>query len=310
MDPLIHIGYHKTGTTWLQRVLFTATHGFAPVRPKDVIDRAFVVPNQFAYDPATARTLVAAALEGPSAETDRVVISHERLSGFDLLGSYDARPIADRLYAAYPDGRVLIVVREQRSMMLSMYKQYLRKTGSARIDELWRERSPRELRQPVARLDTYEYHHLVAYYQRLFGPDRVAVLPYELMAGDLGAFVGAIRTFAGVGARAAPEPVRANPSVASALTGTLRRTNRFLQAVGVMPAYGAGVMSNRMDRTRLRAIRALSRRVPRRIEERATAKMRSTIDTIVGDRYAASNGVLQTLTGLDLASLGYRVPTG
>jgi hypothetical protein len=97
-EPLIHIGYHKTGSTWLQRRISSDTAlGFAQVSPRTKIDRAFIILNPFTFEPADIVERFADVLS--QAEHGAVpVISHERLSG--KQGTQDAQPIADRLAKA------------------------------------------------------------------------------------------------------------------------------------------------------------------------------------------------------------------
>ena len=49
------------------------------------------------------------------------VISHERLSGYPHSGGHDSKEIAHRLAAVFPNAKVVIVIREQKSMILSNY---------------------------------------------------------------------------------------------------------------------------------------------------------------------------------------------
>src|SRR5437764_1150862 len=118
-EPLIHIGYHKTGSTWLQQTIFRdARIGFATHETPLPVDEAFIAQNPFTVDADVARE----RFEGPVTEAaDRglvYAISHERLSGDVGTGGVDSRMIADRLVSSFPAARVLIVVREQRSMLL------------------------------------------------------------------------------------------------------------------------------------------------------------------------------------------------
>ena len=58
------------------------------------------------------------------------VVSFERFSGNPFSGGYDSKEIADRLVRVFPDARVLVIVREQRSMIVSTYKKYVREGGA------------------------------------------------------------------------------------------------------------------------------------------------------------------------------------
>ena len=307
-EPLIHIGYHKTGTTWLQRRIFAdKAFGFWRVWPKRVIDEAFVTLDPFDYEPERAASGIAPFLSDADAHGAVAVISHERLSGFDLLGSYDAPVIADRLHAAFPQGRILIVIREQRAMMLSMYKQHIKKSGTERPEQLWRQRSPRELRRPGPRLEVYEYHRLIGRYQKLFGKDRVLVLPYELLQRDPRAFVREICSHVGVPAPDVVPSVTENVGVPGAMVAALRVSNAVLRSAGLFSDLGGPIRSQRVAAVRRRAIRWLTPKIPQALSRPFDRRLAAAIERIGDGRFSQSNSVVRELTGLDLGALGYMV---
>ena len=126
-DPLVHIGFHKTGSTWLQHELFTPdSDRFFPLAPDRSVDQRKYLGKRFVRDDeryllssfdmntAAIRQAVEAVL-GKNDPGDRVpFLSYERLSGNPHAGSFDARVIAERIRAAFPDARIFIVVREQQ----------------------------------------------------------------------------------------------------------------------------------------------------------------------------------------------------
>src|SRR5215217_1431938 len=198
MRPLLHIGYHKTGTTWLQRQVFSnAEAGFSFVARPPALRSAFVVVDPFDFEPQIVRKNFEPKI-WEAQEKDLVpVLSFERLSGSPYAGGYDSRPIADRLAAAFPDARIMLVIREQTRMLVSTYKQYIRKGGAASFRQ-YITMPTGAGRMPVFRFEFLEYHRLIGYYQRLFGPEDVLVLPYELLEGGPKAFLQRIGEFAGV----------------------------------------------------------------------------------------------------------------
>jgi hypothetical protein len=126
---LIHVGYHKTGSGWLRRHFFGhpqtsfAWLGKGPERQRV---RRLVTARPFEFDAGAFRSGFEALVRPVEAGGLFPVLSLERLSGHPFSGGYDAKQIADRLAAIFPEGRVLAVLREQRSMVLSTYKHYVR----------------------------------------------------------------------------------------------------------------------------------------------------------------------------------------
>ena len=307
-DPLIHIGYHKTGSTWLQEKIFSdARLGFVKPRTPLAIDEAFVVTNPFAFD--GARTASEFASLFAEAERARAVpvISHERLSGDIDTGGIDSRAIADRLVEAFPSARVLIVIREQREMLLSVYKTDIR-FSPVTLEEKWRERTVTQRRHASPTLEYFEYHHQIAYYQQLFGPERVLVLPFEALHADPLAFVSQITKFAGLSAPTSVPDELANRSLPSALLAVNRWFNLLMVRIVGASAWAHDPLEDRkLKRGHLRVLRKASPIMPRALSRSVENGWRKRIERIVGDRFAYSNRITSDLTGLDLASLGYRV---
>jgi hypothetical protein len=297
VEPLLHVGYHKTASSWLQNKIFAdPSFGFALHQPRETVIFELVAPNPFSYDADGIRR--AFAMDA----TDRMpVISHERLSGHPLFNGYDARDIADRLACAFGGSRVLIVIRRQLDMMLSLYKHHVRLGGTERIHEVWQPRTNRELRRPTPGLDVFEYHHLIAYYQKLFGQEHVLVLPYERIRGDATSFVGDICAFVGLPRPTeVPETIE-NPSVSAGGLVVARGMNMATQVVRMRPTGEAP------KRRRLRFIRKIDRVVPKGISRSVEERWREALTGVGTDRFAESNRITSELTGLDLASLDYIV---
>ena len=49
-DPLIHLGFYKTATTWLQDKFFIPKHGYSQAYSQMDIQRLFVDPQPFRFD--------------------------------------------------------------------------------------------------------------------------------------------------------------------------------------------------------------------------------------------------------------------
>jgi Sulfotransferase family len=311
MGLLIHIGYHKTGTNWLQRRFFSdAATGYRWLgkRPGSHPVRRFVRDRPLEFDADAVR----AALEPMIAEAEQAgllpVLSFERLSGSALSGGYDSTRIADRLHQVFPAARILVVVREQRSMIVSTYKGYVQQGGAAPLEHFLEGRRSATFRVPGFDAAYLEYDRLVAYYHDLFGAENVLALPFDQFVEDGRSFVERIASFAD---RAVPATVldalpygrRENVRTTSALTlSVVRRLNQLAPSTDVNPAPvaewpAAGRLADR-----------LVRRDPlKRSSAAAEDRLRQAIDEWAGDRFAAANGRLSALLGVDLGRYGWSV---
>lgn len=301
---LIHVGYHKTGTTLLQRFVFPARAGFGFARPwpdRSRLADVFVRPSPLAYRPEPAAELVRT---GMASAGDAVpVLTHERLSGNPHAGGYDASTLARRIRRA-TDGlspRILIVVREQRSMVRSLYSQYVRAGGAMTLAAYL---APHEdVRLPGFDPVYLEYDRLIARYRQLFGPQAVLVLPYEWLRMDPVDFVGRIRVHCG--RPPLPEDTSIDaPRVNTRMTVpgifVKRQLNRLFVRDSLNPApLVPGLVSHG-------TVRRLAGLVDR-LSPGGWKRLDASIHRWVGDRYDAPNRRLEKITGLDLGALGYRV---
>jgi hypothetical protein len=300
---LIHVGYHKAASTWLQSALFGDPRtGFARVPRLEILERLVLAPP-FGFDAAAVRAAFAPALDQARAGALVPVLSHERLSGNPHSGGYDARLLADRLAECFPDARVLIVIREQRSMIASVYKQYVTEGGAQSLHRYLHPPTAGRARVPLFRFGFFEYDALIGYYQTRFGGERVLVLAFEELRHAPRAFVERVAAFAGV---AAPEEISWRPANVglSALAAALKRpANRVLVRDRLNPlgwSERAGVQV-----TLRRAVEAVERRLPAALRERCERRLAEQVAAEVGGRYRESNRRTRELTGLDLAAFGY-----
>jgi hypothetical protein len=311
---LVHIGYHKAASTWLQRELFVDRTGYRWLgkRPRSHPVRRLVRERPLEFDGADVRRAFDRLIVDAEQAGVVPVVSFERLSGHPFSGGFDVDLIGDRLAQVFPDARVLIVVREQRAMIVSTYKQYVQVGGAAPLRQFLEPPVGRSLRVPLFDWRYFEYDHLVRHYHRLFGEEHVLTLPYELFARDGRAFV---KRIADLGGRSIPGDVietlryrRRSNRARSALTiAAVRRLNRFTEHTELNPApvgewRSAARLSDWLQRTE-----ALDTGLTKSLETRSQENLRRAVDEWASDRYADSNRRLADLIGVDLAANGWVV---
>lgn len=311
---LVHIGYHKAASTWLQRELFVDRTGYRWLgkRPRSHPVRRLVRDRPLEFDGVDVRRAFDRLIVDAEQAGAVPVVSFERLSGHPFSGGFDVDLIGERLAQVFPDARVLIVVREQRAMIVSTYKQYVQVGGAAPLRQFLEPPVGRSLRVPLFDWRYFEYDHLVRHYHRLFGEEHVLTLPYELFARDGRAFV---KRIADLGGRSIPGDVietlryrRRSNRARSALTiAAVRRLNRFTEHTELNPApvgewRSAARLSDWLQRTE-----ALDTGLTKSLEARSQENLRRAVDEWASDRYADSNRRLADLIGVDLAANGWVV---
>lgn len=302
--PLLHVGFHKTGTTFLQESVFAhpQTKGFASPWGADVVQH-FIITHRERFDPAAVR----AAFDQRIAEMDPEgtcvpVLSHEALSRHNI--QCDA---ADRVIETFPQGRVLFGIREQKAAIRSLFGDYVRRFGELRIDQyLGSEDDPPGF-APYCPVETFEYHLLIRRYVRHYGPENVLVMPMELLRHDPLAYENRIHEFAGTGrtAQEAARPKRVGRR--GAALALRRRFNKLWFLRRRRPYHGDYASTGLGYRCAERVCRIVDRWAPDALHRHCDRRLKEYIEQRIGDYYHAGNQELSTYVDDPLAELGYDV---
>lgn len=302
-DPIVHIGYHKTATTWFQNELFplSASHEFVP---RKVTQDAFLAPSGMHFDADAARAVL-----GIADRARPVLLSEENLSGYLHNGGLHglvAPEMARRIHAALPQAQIVIFVRNQFDILRASYAQYVSGGGTwgqARyFASAGRVRGAltRAWKAPVFEFEHFEFDRLIAVYDALFGADRVHVYPYEWLA-DRDGLIARLESDLGLAFSARPpEGRRANRSLGSAAMGVVRFANLFTRQSVVNKSWLIDLPGGQVLR---HAAKRAASHIPfaNRVPSRLPAAVREKAQQV----YATSNARLLTLRDLPLAKLGY-----
>ncbi|MFO1152239.1 MAG: sulfotransferase [Rhodospirillales bacterium] len=304
---LFHIGYHKTASTFLQDKLFMSEpHGFIRFSGRyRLINENFIAANSFHQVSDGFIAQINSEALAAAARDKTLVVSHERLSGYPASGGFDSRLIADRIRSNFPGARVLIVIREQKSFIRSMYSQYITDGGDLCFRRFLNPPEPHICRVPGWSFDYARYDRLIAHYIGLFGKDRVCVLPFEMFRRDHQAFIDRIVSFCDRSPANMPalpaDPVNVRRPLV--MQTAARLINRFVFRTQLSPH---GLVKARRGKSPVEVLRPLFNLFGRSfIERRMDARLRSQVNEAVGQRYAESNRITRDLIGTDLAGYGY-----
>lgn len=302
--PIVHIGYHKTGTTWFQEHFYPhlASHRFIP---SSEVRRAFLFTYAFDFDPAACRQ--ALDLEGNLP----YVISEEKLCGsYENAGHFGAlsKDMANRIHGAAPEADIVIFLRNQVDMLASLYAQYIKMGGTYRPHHFF---SPRRYRRsvrknpykvPLFAFEHFAYVGLIRYYQRLFGEDRVHVFLYEDFRQEPKAFLQRFSARFGMRYRESDlELTPVNTSFRQRTMRVARLLNHFSHRGSVDKKYLVSLPPKPIQK------------FPKWFNKGPLAGHKVTSESLLGpelvryieDYYAPTNRELAKLTGLPLSDFGY-----
>lgn len=203
---LVHIGFHKTGSTWLQNHLFHSdsnsfislssnSNGPSTLAEKFIYDEQGYLLSPFETNEKNIHQSLNSILSEKSVQEQNsfYAISHERLSGNPHSSGFDASIIARRLYEVFPKAKILIVIREQKSWILSNYFQYLAKGGTHSLPKYLN--TTYDGKRPGFSPCHICYHHIISFYYKTFGKNNVLVLPFEMFRSEKVIFIEKIESF-------------------------------------------------------------------------------------------------------------------
>lgn len=284
MNDIVHVGLHKTGSTWLQRAVFPSCSNryYLDDRHRRYA-RHIVRPGELWSE--RVREMLDAHEEG-------VLWSCEDLGGL-LQGADERRQIAERLQLVLRDPGVIVVVRSQAQLIPSLYAQYVKLGGTGTFATFLRG----ECRGFELDLHSFDYYGLIDILVSRFGRSRVLILPYEGLVRDQAAFLARLSAFCGETFKVLGTEVL-NPSPSAAGVTALRAWNRAFRRTRFNPSPVLALPGG----SRVRHFVQRNIRVGPSVHERWGAAAEA-----VSLRYARSNSMLQELMDDDLGALGYPI---
>ncbi|MEM9369945.1 MAG: hypothetical protein AAGA26_02180 [Pseudomonadota bacterium] len=302
---IFHIGYIKTGTTFLQNQVFSRSElglGLAGgEESRATLINELVLKDGYDFDPSAAGCRLA-ALEEPSRALGLVPIwSDETLLGNVIERRYDGQTSAARLLALPGPKKVLITIREQRSFALSAYREYIKQGGRNTLDQfIGTGREPASF-TPILRTDFLCYDRAINFYRAALGKDGVLVLPSELLSRAPETFAWHLGAFLERDLSDLPVERTENKGRAALTLPVARRLNALTL---VNPLSPKPTLSRRIAR---KLVVWMDRFTPAALNSPVEQRYRHQISQRYSGVFLSSNAVTQDATPVPLADLGYEI---
>ena len=186
----IHVGLHRTGTTFLQREVFPNLQTTQYLDNLDVNYwlRRLVSEEDSAYEASAYEDYFTTAVDSrPS------LISYEGLSGEPFLMYVNQTRNADRLAAIFPNATIILGIRRQDTLLLSLYLLFIMHGGSMSLSAFLGYNKGKfskriSLYGRRVNLPMFEFGHIADLYEDRF-PGRVRFLVSEHMSRDISGYV-------------------------------------------------------------------------------------------------------------------------
>lgn len=310
--PLIHIGFPRSASTWLQSYLFNQEHGFAKIMGPIDVQLNLIDPPAFAFEPDKSKAFIGQKTADIEGLKNRVpVITSEALCGSAFGGGYDGKELADRLHMVCPDGRILIIVREQKALIFSLYALIIQWGLPHSMKQFLNPVGPRIA--PQFNYEWLQYDRIVSYYHDIFGKHRVLVLPFEQFTTEPERFIKSLNAFSGNWQYSEGDSHDLPFNIKSNSNPMYLRLvfQRWINYVFLSSAFNySGFIKDTKKSSLLKYIRAcqgIPDVFPNFVNERAKKGCQKYIEEEARGKFAESNRKLNDLVNLDLSTYGYEM---
>lgn len=246
MKVFIHIGLHKTASTFLQERFFPKLPNISYLGRKEIHSSVefskLLNADDTLYDPSILSSRI------DEKDVEKLILSSESFSGKPLfMHSVNRSMIAKRLKHAFPDAEIILFIRGQKDLLLSHYNQYVkgRDDGYRTIREfIWypgkKQKEEEKYGASTAmneeyyntsnfqvHLDTFKHFELISLYKKFF--EKVHVFLFEDFQKDQEGVLARLEELIGerLGDSSRKEIEKVNQSLKQGNLERKRRLNKF-----------------------------------------------------------------------------------
>ena len=211
----LHIGPHKTASTYLQQHIFNQLEGLEYYGPTADITKKLHPKNYNISDenagPVNVDELNSLAIN------NKVLISSENWFGEHNLGYQNRFSNCDIIKKLIPAAKIIIIIRKQDDWLKSLYKQNIQKGSYFSFEDF------------VAKFGFDDNpFDVIDNYINNFGKENIHIIPYEKLLADSDKFMSDMASVLGYSNRLVSVNHFSNKSVNDNLLGINRSINYFL----------------------------------------------------------------------------------
>jgi len=218
---ICHVGFPKTGTTYLQQYIFNQIIGLQFIYNKTV----FNLFNQIINDDETILEV-----ESIRSQFDKLFknssinfCSFEPLIGENHQGGFISRSIIAKRLKSFGFHKIMICIRNQYDIIDSTYGQYIKIGGILKFNEYFDFLQDRK--KPNFKMDYFNYYLCCKLYASIFGRENILIIQYEQI--NTISYFESIFNFIGLPFQNINTKFSANRSISKKKTNLLRIINHF-----------------------------------------------------------------------------------
>jgi hypothetical protein len=315
---LIHLGYPKTASTFLQKKFFPNDKlGFSLIQD-DIFD-CLIDCDDFDFSPEKVQEYYYSLFTKTHADNLMPVISRETLSMRFYRSTYQ-RILSDRFYQVFPNAKIFFFIREQMSAIYSVYNQSVKgdyhKTIEQFIEDSLPSKTNKILKANIKKISATQYRFdlLTECYQKNYGPDNVLVLPFEMLKRQPVETLEKIMKFAEVKIEVEKQKEYllellsekdTNKALKAGILDLKSKINKMIfypNPETIEPYKWLFQLS-----LTYKIARVFELIIPEKIHQAEEKRIKSLIEKNYGNLYQESNRRTSELIGIDLSEYGYRM---
>lgn len=195
---LIHIGLHKTSTTFFQKEIFIEKNGFSLIFSRYEVRKLILEPHFYQFWQEENLKNLKRIIEERLRKINnnlRPIISEEEISGNPHSGGVNTYENLRRINYLFPTAEILITIREYKSVILSTYNQYVKIGGNRNLDDYLNPSSLGMARSFLFNHNYFRYTELYKNYVKYYGAMNVKLIPMELIISEPKLFISILNYF-------------------------------------------------------------------------------------------------------------------
>lgn len=179
MEPILHIGYPKTATTWFRTQFYPLVNDAFFIDRKS-INQIIVKTDLANFD----KNLILDKLQ--IQHSKQLILCSETLIGHISDGSTNwkySNENAFKLKELFPDSNIVIFIRNQQELITSAYIQYVKNGGNYSINRYLYST------ENLFRFDHLKYDEKIEHYFQIFGKENIHIFLYEDFSNNTNLFL-------------------------------------------------------------------------------------------------------------------------
>jgi hypothetical protein len=212
---VLHVGLHKTGTTFLQQNVFPLIDPLAVAFNPTGITEAIrsVYRSNYRSDVVEKESRTIGKIVQESNRP--VLVSYEVMSGSPWVNYADLDKMVDVLQKSFGSATIVVLLRNQIDWLISLYREGLKdgvSASPAKFFDPGKCSSKSHWHEGVESCE-FDFAKIVDTYESRFGPEHTKVLFYETLHSDPHRFLDRFESASGIAMPHHFKDTRVNPSL-------------------------------------------------------------------------------------------------